>query len=80
MQRRSLLAAPTMLLTTKAFARKPARTLRAVMPSGPKTVEPILTTAYLDHRVHRPQHGYMIYDTLFARSTTTLFVRCARLD
>ena len=36
-------------------------TLRAVMHSDVKIVDPIWTTAYITRN-----HGYMIYDTLFA--------------
>ena len=36
-------------------------TLRAVMHSDLKIVDPIWTTAYISRN-----HGYMIYDTLFA--------------
>ncbi len=45
--------------TTSAFAQK---TLRAVMHSDLKIVDPIWTTAYIVRN-----HGYMIYDTLFAQ-------------
>ena len=38
-----------------------AETLRAVMHSDLKIVDPIWTTAYIVRN-----HGYMIYDTLFA--------------
>ncbi|BAT61298.1 glutathione-binding protein GsiB precursor [Variibacter gotjawalensis] len=39
----------------------PAQTLKAVMHSDVKIVDPIWTTAYITRN-----HGYMIYDTLFA--------------
>jgi peptide/nickel transport system substrate-binding protein len=61
MQRRSFLAAPAALLATKAFAQTPAGTLRVVMHSDLKIIDPIWTTAYIVRN-----HGYMIYDTLFA--------------
>ncbi|WIM14402.1 ABC transporter substrate-binding protein [Enhydrobacter sp.] len=61
MQRRSFLAAPAALLASKAFAQTPARTLRVVMHSDLKIIDPIWTTAYIVRN-----HGYMIYDTLFA--------------
>ena len=61
MQRRSFLATPAVLLATKAFAQQPAKTLRVVMHSDLKIIDPIWTTAYIVRN-----HGYMIYDTLFA--------------
>ncbi len=50
------LAAATMTATAGA-----AETLRVVMHSDLKVVDPIWTTAYISRN-----HGYMIYDTLFA--------------
>jgi peptide/nickel transport system substrate-binding protein len=64
MLRRSLLAAPAILLAAKASAQpgaKPGKTLRVVMQSDLKILDPIWTTAYIVR-----DHGYMIYDTLFA--------------
>jgi len=61
MQRRSFLAAPAVLLATRALAQQPAKTLRVVMHSDLKIIDPIWTTAYIVRN-----HGYMIYDTLFA--------------
>ncbi|WP_204322069.1 hypothetical protein, partial [Streptococcus pneumoniae] len=37
------------------------KTLRVVMHAGVRLVDPITTTAYIAR-----DHGYMIYDTLFA--------------
>ena len=42
-------------------ARAPQKTLKAVMHSDVKIVDPIWTTAYITRN-----HGYMVYDTLFA--------------
>ena len=61
MQRRSFLAVPAALLATKALAQQPAKTLRVVMHSDLKIIDPIWITAYIVRN-----HGYMIYDTLFA--------------
>jgi peptide/nickel transport system substrate-binding protein len=47
-----------------ARAQRPVR-LRAVMHSDVKIVDPIWTTAYITRN-----HGYMIYDTLFAMDAT----------
>ncbi len=41
--------------------RSPSKTLRVVMQSDLKILDPIWTTAYIVRN-----HGYMIYDTLFA--------------
>src|ERR1700736_2007931 len=43
------------------FGAADAVTLKAVMHSDVKIVDPIWTTAYISRN-----HGYMIYDTLFA--------------
>jgi hypothetical protein len=59
--RRSTLAivtATALGIATPAHAEK---TLRAVMHSDLKILDPIWTTAYIVRN-----HGYMIYDTLFA--------------
>jgi len=63
--RRSIIAAAALLTTsvltnfsTEAIAQK---TLRAVMHSDLKILDPIWTTAYIVRN-----HGYMVYDTLFS--------------
>ncbi len=56
-----LAAAP---LAAPTFAQSPprsAKTLRVVMHSDLKIIDPVWTTAYIARN-----HGYMIYDTLFA--------------
>ena len=53
-----LYAATALAFTTPTHAQK---TLRAVMNSDLKILDPIWTTAYVVRN-----HGYMIYDTLFA--------------
>ena len=61
MLRRSLIAlAGAVLLTVPASAQSP-KTLRVVMHSDLKIVDPVWTTAYIVRN-----HGYLIYDTLFA--------------
>jgi peptide/nickel transport system substrate-binding protein len=52
---------PAALLAAWFAAPAAAQTLRAVMNSDLKIVDPIWTTAYITRN-----HGYMIYDTLFA--------------
>jgi peptide/nickel transport system substrate-binding protein len=59
MLRRSLLATAPFLFARPAGAA-PAKTLRVVMHSDLKIIDPIWTTAYIVRN-----HGYMIYDTLF---------------
>lgn len=60
--RRSLLAATVLAAGPALVATVQAQTtLRAVMHSDLKIVDPIWTTAYITRN-----HGYMIYDTLFA--------------
>ena len=54
----SAFAATAMVLSAPAAAQS---TLRVVMHSDLKIVDPIWTTAYITRN-----HGYMIYDTLFA--------------
>ena len=54
----AVLALPMALPTPAALAQS---TLRVVMHSDLKIVDPIWTTAYITRN-----HGYMIYDTLFA--------------
>ena len=66
MLRRSLLSVPALLLTAKtstqpASAQPKGKTLRAVMQSDLKILDPVWTTAYIVRN-----HGYMIYDTLFS--------------
>src|SRR5215471_11500928 len=48
-------------VAASAFGAHAETTLRAVMHSDLKIVDPIWTTAYISRN-----HGYMIYDTLFA--------------
>jgi peptide/nickel transport system substrate-binding protein len=60
MLRRSLLASTALLLAGPTRAQS-ARTLRVVMHSDLKIIDPIWTTAYIVRN-----HGYLIYDTLFA--------------
>ena len=54
-----LTIAVAVMLGAPAHAEK---TLRAVMHSDLKILDPIWTTAYIVRN-----HGYMIYDTLFAQ-------------
>jgi len=56
----ALLAATGLALATPAAAQS---TLRAVMHSDLKILDPIWTTAYIVRN-----HGYMIYDTLFSQN------------
>src|SRR5688572_25791415 len=61
MLRRSLIAlAGAVLLSAPASAQSP-KTLRVVMHSDLKILDPVWTTAFIVRN-----HGYMIYDTLFA--------------
>ena len=65
MLRRSLFAlAGLALLSGPALAQSP-KTLRVVMHSDLKIVDPVWTTAYIVRN-----HGYLIYDTLL-RSTAS---------
>src|SRR5882672_9085452 len=62
--RRSTFAIAAAVAATCLAASVPAhaeKTLRAVMHSDLKILDPIWTTAYIVRN-----HGYMIYDTLFA--------------
>jgi peptide/nickel transport system substrate-binding protein len=59
MLRRLLLTSIALLLAGSAAAQS-TKTLRAVMHSDLKIIDPIWTTAYIVR-----DHGYMIYDTLF---------------
>ncbi len=64
MLRRQFVASGAALFAAPAFAQSPqssAKTLRVVMHSDLKILDPIWTTAYIVR-----DHGYMIYDTLFA--------------
>src|SRR4028119_175136 len=60
---RDLLLAGATALATVALGAAPsvAETLRVVMHSDLKVVDPVWTTAYISRN-----HGYMIYDTLFS--------------
>jgi peptide/nickel transport system substrate-binding protein len=60
MLRRSLLASPAILFAAQAQAQSP-KTLRVVLHSDLKIIDPIWTTAYIVRN-----HGYLIYDQLFA--------------
>src|SRR4029077_8837510 len=61
--RRSLFAlAAAALLSGLSVPAHAQKTLRAVMHSDLKILDPIWTTAYIVRN-----HGYMIYDTLFAQ-------------
>ena len=59
MLRRSLIALFAVLLAGPALAQP--KTLKVVMHSDLKILDPIWTTAYIVRN-----HGYLIYDTLFA--------------
>jgi peptide/nickel transport system substrate-binding protein len=52
-----------LLLATAAPVGAQEVTLKVVMHSGLRVLDPILTTAYITRN-----HGYMIYDTLFAQN------------
>jgi peptide/nickel transport system substrate-binding protein len=58
---KSWLIAATMPLAMMAGAAQADNTLRVVMHSDLKIVDPIWTTAYMSRN-----YGYMVYDTLFA--------------
>jgi len=60
MLRRALFAAMALLAAAPASAQ-PSKTLKAVMHSDLKIIDPVWTTAYIGRN-----HGYLIYDTLFA--------------
>src|SRR6187399_3651568 len=59
MLRRSLFALVALLLAGPALAQP--KTLKVVMHSDLKILDPIWTTAYIVRN-----HGYMVWDTLFA--------------
>src|SRR3954452_20901905 len=61
MNMRWKLTAAAVALAATTAAAQAETTLRAVMHSDVKIVDPIWTTAYIVRN-----HGYMIYDTLFA--------------
>ena len=57
----SLLAASVLLLPSVAPAQEDETTLTAVMHSGLRVLDPVITTAHITRN-----HGYMIYDVLTA--------------
>ena len=57
----ALAAATVGVMPGAAMAQAKPVTIRAVMHSGLRITDPIITTAYIARN-----HGYMIYDTLFA--------------
>ena len=61
MLRRSLLALSGLLLLTAPASAQSDKTLRVVMHSDLKILDPVWTTAYIVRN-----HGYLIYDQLFA--------------
>jgi peptide/nickel transport system substrate-binding protein len=61
MIRRLLLALAGSLLLAAPVSAQPAKTLRVVMHSDLKILDPVWTTAYIVRN-----HGYLIYDQLFA--------------
>jgi peptide/nickel transport system substrate-binding protein len=64
MKRRTLLAATPLLLAQSAWGQgkaPPAKTLRVVMQSDLKILDPVWTTAYIVRN-----HGFLIYDQLIA--------------
>jgi len=58
---KALLAATAMGVVVAASAAASAQTLKVVMHSDLKIIDPIWTTAYIVRN-----HGYLIYDTLFS--------------
>jgi len=56
-----LIAAAPLLGGTAAFAQDDNKTLRFIAQADLRVLDPIATTAYITRN-----HGYMIYDTLFA--------------
>lgn len=61
MNKRWKLAAAAVALAATTMAAEAQNTLRVVMHSDVKILDPIWTTAYMVRN-----HGYMVYDTLFA--------------
>jgi len=61
MLRRSLIALAGAVLLSASASAQSSKTLRVVMHSDLKIVDPVWTTAYIVRN-----HGYLIYDTLFA--------------
>jgi peptide/nickel transport system substrate-binding protein len=61
MKRRTLLAAAPLFMAGPAIAQGKPKTLRVVMQSDLKILDPVWTTAYIVRN-----HGFMIYDQLFA--------------
>src|ERR1041384_5406428 len=61
MRKFSIALAAVAALAASALDTSAQATLRAVMHSDLKIVDPIWTTAYITRN-----HGYMVYDTLFA--------------
>ena len=61
MLRRSLFVLAGAVLLANPAAAQSDKTLRVVMHSDLKILDPVWTTAYIVRN-----HGYMIYDTLFA--------------
>ena len=61
MQWKWKIAVSAAMLACCAFTAEAQKTLRFVPHSDLKIVDPIWTTAYISRN-----HGYMIYDTLFA--------------
>jgi peptide/nickel transport system substrate-binding protein len=61
MLRRTLLAASPLLLARPVAAQPKQKTLRVVMQSDLKIIDPVWTTAYIVRN-----HGFLIYDQLFA--------------
>ena len=60
-QKCALVASTIALTATFSFSALAETTLRAVLHSDLKIVDPIWTTAYMSRN-----YGYMVYDTLFA--------------
>jgi len=60
MKRRTLLAATPLLLAGSALAQNKTKTLRVVMQSDLKIIDPVWTTAYIVRN-----HGFLVYDQLF---------------
>src|SRR5499427_9794541 len=61
MRKYGILLAAVAVLAASVVGARAETTLRVVMHSDLKIVDPIWTTAYISRN-----HGYLIYDTLFA--------------